>query len=132
MMPRSAVIPPQRDRTPIFEFFRGSYAPELLTAAVAHFDVFGRLTAGPLSFDSLRQQLGLAERPAVVLTTALRAMQLIATDAAGRLQLTELAREHLVPGAPFDVSDYLGLAAKSPGVSEMIERLTTNVPAGQK
>ena len=34
---------PQIDPTPIFEHFRGSYATELLTAAVTGFDVFNRL-----------------------------------------------------------------------------------------
>ena len=34
------------------------------------------------------------------------------------------------PGGPFDVSDYIGLAADSPGVKEMVERLRTNRPAG--
>ena len=31
------------DPTPIFELFRGNYATELLTAAVAHFQLFERL-----------------------------------------------------------------------------------------
>src|SRR2546428_4473351 len=126
------LLPPRIDPTPIFEFFRGNHATELLTAAVAHFNVFGRLAAGPRSFDDLRGELGLAERPAVVLLTALRAFGLLARDGAGRFGPTELAREHLVPGAAFDVSSYLGLAADSPGVREMVERLRTNQPAGGK
>ena len=120
---------PKTDPTPIFEFFRGSYGTELLTAAVAHFNVFGMLSQGPTSFDELRVALGIAERAAVVLVTALRAMGLIAKDASGRLTLTSLATEHLVPGAAFEVSDYIGLAATSPGVLEMVARLRTNRPA---
>ena len=121
---------PSVDPTPIFEVFRGNHATELLTAAVAHLNVFGRLAARPMTGDELRHDLGLAERPAVVLLTALRAMGLLADDGQGRLGLTPLAREHLVPGGPFDVSDYVGLAADSPGVREMVERLRTNRPAG--
>ncbi|MDB5349392.1 MAG: methylase involved in ubiquinone/menaquinone biosynthesis [Planctomycetota bacterium] len=128
-MPRSALVPPMTDPTPIFEQFRGSYGTELLTAAVAHLDVFGKL-ASPKSFESLRDSLGLADRPANVLITALRAMGLLAHDSANRLVLTDLAREHLVPGADFDVSGYIGLAANAPGVLEMVERLRTNRPAG--
>jgi hypothetical protein len=120
---------PSIDPTPIFEIFRGNHATELLTAAVAHFYVFGRLAAQPMTTDELRHDLGLAERPAIVLLTALRAMGLL-TDAHGRLDLTPLAREHLVPGGPFDVSDYVGLAAESAGVREMVERLRSNRPAG--
>jgi SAM-dependent methyltransferase len=129
-MSLSARESPRIDPTVIFEVFRGSYGTELLTAAVAHFNLFGRLAAKPLSLDELRGELELAERPAIVLTTALRACGLIATDAAGRFTLTELAREHLVPGGAFDVSDYLGLAAASPGVQEMVARLRSNRPAG--
>jgi O-methyltransferase domain len=127
-----ALRPPQIDPTPIFEIFRGNYGTELLTAAVAHFDVFGRLAPRSLSFDDVRRELGLEERPAVVLLTALRAFGLIVADAQGRLGLSDLAREHLVPGRSFDVSGYVGLAADSPGVLAMVERLRTNKPAGAK
>jgi ubiquinone/menaquinone biosynthesis C-methylase UbiE len=119
---------PATDPTSLFEYFRGSYATELLTAAVAHFGVFGRLAEAPQSFADLRDALGLAERPAVVLVTALRAMGLI-DEAGGRLTLTPLAAEHLVPGGRFDVGDYIGLAANSPGVVAMVERLRSNKPA---
>ena len=128
-MPLSATQPPQADPTPIFEIFRGSYATELLTAAVAHFNLVGLLSQQPLTPAELGKALGLAERPTIVLQTALRSFGLLTTDAQGRLQLTQMAREHLLPGAPFDVGDYVGLAANSPGVLEMVERLRTNRPA---
>ena len=126
------LTPPPLDPTPIFELFRGNYATELLVAATAHFRVFERLAARSLEPEALRDQLRLARRPFVVLMTALRAMQLIGTDPTGRFELTPLAREHLLVGAQLDVSGYLGLAADSPGVQEMVERLTTNTPKGKK
>jgi predicted O-methyltransferase YrrM len=126
----SALATPTLDPTPIFEIFRGSCGTELLTAAVAHFDVFSHFRDGPLSVDAARNRLGLAERPAVVLFTALRAFELLLDASDGRLELSQLAREHLLPGGPFDVSDYIGLAAENPGVKEMVERLRTNRPAG--
>ena len=124
------LIPPTTDPTSIFEHFRGSYGTELLTAAVVEFDLFRRLAGEPKSFDELRDEIGLQRRPAVVLFTALRAMSLLTTDAAGRLVLAPLGREHLVPGGEFDVSGYIALARGSPGVREMIERLRTNRPTG--
>lgn len=128
-MAQSALTHPLTDPTPIFEYFRGSYGSELLTIAVTHFDVFGQLGRNPLSFDDLQQSLGLATRPMVVLTTALRAMGMIKqTD--GKLALTELASEHLVPGGDFDVGNYVGLAAQAPGVLGMAELLRTNKPLG--
>src|SRR5690242_6735182 len=95
---------PSTNPTPLFELFRGSYATELLTAAVAHFGVFGRLAEAPQSFDEFGMALGLEQRPAMVLITALRAMGLI-DQVDGRLILTPLAAEHLVPGGAFDVGD---------------------------
>ncbi len=67
----SLLTPPQLDPTPIFEIFRGNFAAELLTAAVAHFRVFDRFAGGPKTADELRAEIGLAERPAAVLLTAL-------------------------------------------------------------
>ena len=129
-MSESHLSSPTVDPTPIFEAFRGSYGSELLTAAVAEFKLFEILAAGSLSSEDLRLQLNLERRPAVVLFSALRAMGLIQNDATGSLNLTDLSREHLVPGCEFFVGDYIGLAAESPGVREMVERLRTNRPAG--
>lgn len=128
-MTHNALENPRIDPTPIFEHFRGSYGSELLTAAVTHFDVFGRLADHPMTFDELQSTLDLETRPATVLITALRAMGLIAATN-GKLSLTELASEHLVPGGEFDVGNYVGLAAASPGVMSMVELLKSNQPPG--
>jgi SAM-dependent methyltransferase len=120
---------PQTDPTPIFEAFRGSYSTELLAVAVAHFDLFRRVAERPQTIDELRVDLGLAARPATVLVVAMRAMGLLAVDDAGRLGLTAIAREHLLPGGDFYVGDYVGLVADSPGVAEMARHLRTNRPA---
>ncbi len=119
---------PVTDPTPLFEQFRGVYATELLTAAVAHFGLFGLLSEKPRGFEELRAELGLEVRPTRVLLTALQAMQLV-RQRANLYSLTPLAEEHLVPGGVFDVGDYIGLAAQSPGVLAMVERLKTNRPA---
>lgn len=124
------LVSPWLDPTGIFELFRGNYATELLTAAVAHFRVFDRLREGPLHPEEFRRALGLSERPAVVLTTALRAMGLLVLDEEGRLAPSELAREHLTPGAFFDVGGYIGLAADAPGTLRMVESLRSNRPLG--
>ena len=46
------------------------------------------------------------------------------------LMLTDLAKEHLVPGGDFDVGNYVGLAAQSPGVLGMVALLKSNKPLG--
>ena len=141
-MTLSALQPPQFDPSPIFEAYRGMYGSQLLTAAAAHFRIFEEFAAGPLTFEALRERLGLEARPATVLITALRAMGLIVpveagpaageTGHAGLFTAALIAAEHLCGSAYFDVSDYLGLAARDPGVLAMVERLRTNRPAGLK
>ncbi len=130
-IPRSSALEaPSGDPTPIFEAFRGCHSTELLTAAVAHFDVFTKLATGALESSRLREALGLAERPFVVLTTALKALGLITAGPAGLVELTALAREHLLEGGKFYVGDYIRLAADSPGVLNLVELLRTNRPRG--
>lgn len=129
-MSDSLLTPPQIDPTSIFEHFRGAHGTELLTAAVAHFNVFGRLAKTPRTTTQLQQELELQDRPAIVLFTALKAMGLLRENNADQLELTELAAEHLVPGASFDVGNYVGLAASSPGVLGMVELLKSNRPLG--
>ena len=126
-MPHKVAFP-KTDPTVIFEYFRGSYGSELLTAAAAHFPVYKLLAEQPRSFAEFRDALQLDERPAIVLTTALKAFGLV-LEQQNVLMLTPLAEEHLAPGGYFNVSDYLGLAAESPGVLEMVTRLKTNRPA---
>lgn len=121
---------PIHDPTSIFEHFRGSYGTELLTAAVEHFGLFRLLAGNPgCREEKLRELLGLQPRPFIVLLTALKAMRLVACDGSGQLSLSDLAREHLIPGGQLYVGDYIGLAANSPGVLEMVNRLRTNLPA---
>ncbi len=129
-MPRSAIVSPQLDPKPIFDLARNAYGTELLTAAIAHFDVFGRLARAPLSLPEFAAALGFSERGVLVMTTALRAMGLLATDNVGRFTLTPLAAEHLVPGGDFYVGEYLAMGADSPAVRETAERWRTDRPAG--
>jgi SAM-dependent methyltransferase len=117
------------DPSPLFELYRGSYATELLVVATAHLGVFGHLAEGPLSGVELAHRLGLERRPFQVLMTGLRAMGTVGVDGDGRYRLTPMAEAHLVAGCPHDVGDYFSLAAASPGVLALLERLRTNRPA---
>ena len=130
MISPTALNPPGSDPAPIFDLFRGNFATELLTVAVAHFGIFGNLAQqGPTTFADFRKSLGLEVRPMQVLMTGLRAMNLL-KEVDGKVTLTDLARTHLVPGSPFDVGDYIGLMADSPGVKAMAAHLKTNRPVG--
>lgn len=124
------LVPPPTDPSPVFDALRGAAATELLACAVAEFDLFSRLAAASPTFDELRSSVGLAMRPANVLFTALRAMGLMTRGIDGRYGLTPAARVHLLPDSPHYVGDYVALAAGSPGVRAMAERLRTDRPAG--
>lgn len=123
------LLAPESDPAPIFEIFRGNYAMELLTAAVAHFGVFDRLAAGPLTACELQAATGLGQRQFCVLLTGLKALKLL-EECESRVQPTPLAREHLTPGQPLDVSDYIRLGAQSPGVLALVEHMRTSKLAG--
>jgi SAM-dependent methyltransferase len=120
---------PQTNPTVLFDMVRWSHGSELLAAAVAHFDLFSKLAHRPMTLDEITGELGLSHRAATVLIVALRAMGLLAADGDEKLNLTPLAREHLVPGGTFYMGDYVGLSAENPGVKEMVQRLRTNKPA---
>jgi predicted O-methyltransferase YrrM len=133
--PPELVVPssaPEFDPAPVFELFRGSFATELLVSAVAHLRFFDLLAEGPRSWNDLRKSLQLAERPMHVVVTALRAMGMLSKAPDGALQLTSIARHHLLPESPYYVGDYFSLAAHSPGVAEMTDRLRSNKPKGSK
>jgi predicted O-methyltransferase YrrM len=123
------LVSPKLDPSPIFEAFRGNFATELLTAAVAHFGLFEKLAAGPLSTGELRAAIGLGERQFTVLLTGLKALGFV-EEKNGVVQVTAVAHEHLLPGQPLDVSDYIRLAADSPGVLSLVEHMRKNTLAG--
>jgi hypothetical protein len=122
---------PRTDPAAIFEFFRGAYTTALLTAAVSEFKVFERLARGPRPETELLEELQLGPRAGNVLLVALKAMGLLAGGDGGTVSLTDQAREHLVPGGEFDISDYVAQAAGTEAVVEMTERLRTGRPASK-
>lgn len=126
----SPLRPPVTDPSPLFEHYRGHYATSLLVAAVAEFQIFDHLAAGPLDFVALQARTGLAERPLQVLLTALRAMGTLQRLSNCDHALSPLAAEHLVSGGDYFVGDYFGLSQESGEVREFVRRLRTNRPKG--
>lgn len=94
------------------------FGSRLLLAAVHYLNVFDTLNAGPLSLAELRQQLNLAERPAMVLFPALCAMQLLRYDEQNRLTISTLGR-YLVQEQTPNLTGYTGLEKDDPGVMNM-------------
>lgn len=121
---------PQHDTTRLLDEFRTAQLSHLLTAAVVKFDVGSVLSSGPLPYALVCERLELADRPAIVLLTALRSIGLIEVDDRGRIGLTAYGREKLDPDSPFHLRGYLGLGAFSADVQNMIDCLKNDRPAG--
>lgn len=117
---------PAFDPTSIFDYYRAGFASNLLIAAVAHFRLFEKLNGRSMTLRELGTAIGLEERPAIVLLTAIRAMGLVVTDSDGRLSLSPLAKEQLTSESYFSIADYIALAGESPSVVELAERLRAN------
>jgi hypothetical protein len=122
---------PQHDTTRFLDDFRTAQISHLLTAAVSRFDVGQALSDGPLDYQTLRADLGLADRSASVLLTALRSIDLIEVTDAGLVQLTDYGREKMSPASEFHLRGYIGLGAFSADVQQMISCLEHDRPAGE-
>jgi 3-hydroxy-5-methyl-1-naphthoate 3-O-methyltransferase len=117
------------DPTALYRIRDGVYAADLLIAAVVELDLFSWLAAhGPLRAAELRDGLDTAERPTDVLLTYCAALGLINRDVVDDdlLELTDLARHHLVVGSPFDLRAYYASLVERPAVRELARILRTD------
>ena len=121
---------PTQNTTKFLDDFRTAQLSHLLVAAITEFDVATNLSAGPLSYATLQEQLNLSSRSANVLFTALRSIELIDVDQEGNIVLTDYGREKMCPDSPFHLRGYLGLGAHSADVQNMIACLKHDRPAG--
>jgi len=121
---------PRHSTTQFLDDFRTAQISHLLTAAVAGFDIGRTLQHGPRTFDELCREFKLKRRPAIVLLTALRSIDLIDVDRVGGILLTDYGREKMAPDSPFHLRGYIELGASSADVQAMIECLRHDRPAG--
>lgn len=120
------------DPTVLYRIRDGVYAGDLLITAVADLDLFTWLESrGSVKAAELVDEVGLAERPADVLLTYCAALGLIDRDVSNgdRLELTEMARQHLVAGSRYDLRSYYGSLAERPAVIELGRVLRTGEQA---
>ena len=119
------------DPTELYRLRDGAYAADLLIASVAEFDMFTWLARhGPVPATELRDAQGWAERPADVLLTLAAAHGLLQRDlnVDDRIAVTDLARQHLVAGSPFDLRAYYSSLAERPAAREFETVLRTDRP----
>lgn len=119
------------DPTGLYRLRDGAYAADLLIAAVTEFDLFTWLVEhGPSSVAALREAMGWAARPADVLLTLAAAHGLVVRDlAADTVDVSDLGRQHLSAGSPFDLRPYYASLRERPAVAEFATVLRTDSPA---
>lgn len=105
----------------------GIYADDLVLAAVVRLDLLTVMAEQPGTLDDLCRRNGIARRPADVLCTLLRAMELV--ELGDVLRPTALARSALVRGAPYDLRPYLASGASRTTCLDQVELLRTGQPA---
>ncbi|MGH3942991.1 MAG: methyltransferase [Pseudonocardiaceae bacterium] len=128
-MTADLVVP---DPTVLYRVRDGVYAPDLLIAAVAEFDLFSWLARRePVTAAQLCAELGMACRPADVLLTYCAALGLVDRDLhrGDEVTTTALARTHLVQDSPFDLRAYYTSLSERPACRELAEVLRTGVPS---
>lgn len=119
---------PLTDPSRIYRYRDGLYAVDLLTAAIVHLNFFTWLAANPSDLDGISAGLGLARRPADVLLTLLTANGFV-TRQGTTFVVTDVAREHLVAGSPFNLTPYYASLAERPVVQDFVRVLRTGTPA---
>ena len=117
------------DPTALYRVRDGVYAPDLLIVAVAELDLFSWLDRrDSTSAEEVCAEFGLAARPVDVMLTYLVARGVLQRDGA-RLRATDLAREHLTAGSPYDLRAYYGSLKERPGCAELAQVLRSGEPS---
>jgi predicted O-methyltransferase YrrM len=100
-----------------------------LTAALVEFEFFKRLGTAPDTLAGICQRFGFAQRPCDVLLTLAMANGWVRCQE-NLYSITDIARDHLVQGAPWDLSPYYASLRERPMVRDFVEVLKSGKPAG--
>jgi SAM-dependent methyltransferase len=119
---------PSTDPASIYRYRDGLYAADLLTAAMCQLDFFNWLGAHPSDQPTICRSLNLKERPVDVMLTLFAAMGLVKREGAV-IQLTELAKEHLLESSPWCIAPYFASVKDRPVCRDMVEVLRAGKPS---
>lgn len=109
---------------------RAATGSALLRASAA-IGVIAYLRERPVSPPVLQRRLQMDDRAFAVMTTALRALNVLVKDRRGRLGLSEQARRHLLEGEPTYLGDYLGILDAGDYGRQVARALRMNEIAGR-
>jgi predicted O-methyltransferase YrrM len=127
MLPRLFDVPPNSPEK-IFTLREASFACDLFTTAVSHFDFFNWLAKSPADIDTICRELNINNRPADVMLTLFKAYGFI-VEKAGKFYLTDTARQYLLKESGFDLSSYVASLKNRPICGDMKKVLLTGKPA---
>jgi SAM-dependent methyltransferase len=120
---------PATDPSDLIGLRDGIYADDLVIAAVSWLDFFTWLSENPSDSENICRSLDLAPRPLDVMLTLLASMGLVRNDG-GVYRTTELAREHLVKGSPWDLGPFYSSQKDRPPCRDLLRVMKTGRPAG--
>jgi SAM-dependent methyltransferase len=123
-------VGPTTDPTPLFDLAEGMHAIEALTAAVGWLHLFEQLETHPSDSTEICASLSLAPRPGRVLLTLLASLGLVQRDGRGVYHLTDLAREHMLPGSPWSLAPCFEALKDRPSCRSMLAVLRSGQPLG--
>lgn len=127
-MPQAPFPAPAADPFELYRLRDAIYTVDLLTVAIVHLDLFTRLAPGPRPVEELRRELEIVERPTDVLLSCCASLGLL-TLKGGAVELTSLAREHLVVGSPWYLGAYYAAFRDRPVTLDLLQVLRTGRPA---
>jgi predicted O-methyltransferase YrrM len=106
----------------------GIYAADLFIAAVAHLNFFSCLDKKPTGMKEICSSLQIKERPADVMLTLFKALNLI-EEKSGVFHLTQLSKEYLTESSPWYLGPYISSMKERPICHEMLNVLKSGKPA---
>ena len=121
-------LAPETDPTSIYRYRDGLYATDLLACAIVYLDFLTWLEERPATIEEICRHFEIAERPTDVMLTLFAAMELL-ERIGERVQLTTLAREHLVRTSPFYFGPYYAALKDRPITKDFLQVLRTDKPA---
>lgn len=120
---------PSTDPGQLLRYRDRQYAAELIGVLLLHFDFFTWMGHKKLvNTEEIAEKFGFAARPLDVALTLCRANGFIASNG-NTHELTQLAREHLVSGSPWNLGPYYEPIRNTPIAEGFIQVLTSGKPA---
>lgn len=119
---------PSTSPVSLYRYRDGLYAVDLLTAALVELDFFTWLAARPSTFAEVCRHFGVQPRPADVMLTLFVARGYVARDGEA-YSVTDVGREHLTAGSPWNLAPYYGSLRERPIVRDYVQVLRSGRPA---